>query len=230
MPSVPWKVEFSKIFQIFFSKFQKCPKSFPNVSKRVLNVFWGQIFEKNFMSRVPRRVESQKNFKKIKKISKNPKMPKIVPKRIQTCFDCNLGQFSRKIFAQFSMQGRVLEIFQKKIKKFSKFQKRPKSFPKVSKRVLNKFWGKLFEKFLPSFPWKVESSKIFKKIKKFSKFQKCPKSFPKVSKRVLNMFWGKFFEKFLPSFPWNVESSKIFKKKKFKIPKTPKIVPKRIQT
>ena len=54
--------------------------------------------------------------------------------------------------------------------------------------------------------------------------------FPKVSKRVLNMFWGKFFEKFLPSFPWNVESSKIFKKKLFKIPKTPKSVPKSIQT
>ena len=73
---------------------------------------------------------------------------------------------------------------------------------------------------MPSVPWMVESSKIFKKIKKISKFQKCPKSFPKVFKLALNKFWGKFFEKFLPSFPWSVESSKLFKKnqKIFKIP------------
>ena len=28
-----------------FSKFQKCPKSFPKLSKRVLNMFWGNFFE-----------------------------------------------------------------------------------------------------------------------------------------------------------------------------------------
>ena len=85
---------------------------------------------------------------------------------------------------------------------------------------------------MPSVPWRVESSKIFKKIKKVSNFLKCPKSFPKVSKRVLNVFWGKLFEKFLPSFPWKVESSKIFKKikKTAKFQKMPKIVPKSIQT
>ena len=140
-------------------------------------------------------------------------MHKIVPKSIQTCFEQVLGQTFRKIFAQCSVEGRVFENFQKKI--FSKFQKCPKLLPKVSKRVLNVFWGKLFEKFLPSFPWKVESSKIFKEIKKFAKFQKCPKSFPKISKRVLNVFWGKLFEKNLPSFPLKVESLKIFKEKTF---------------
>ena len=113
---------------------------------------------------------------------------------------------------------------------FSKFQKRPKSFPKESKRVLIVIWDNFFEKFLPSFPWKVESSKIFKKIKKVAIFLKCPKSFSKVSKRVLNVFWGKLFENFLPSSPWKVESSKIFKKNNFKIPKMPKSVPKCIQT
>ena len=46
MPSVPWRVEFSKIFNFFFSKFRKCPKSLPKASKRVLNVFWGKLFEK----------------------------------------------------------------------------------------------------------------------------------------------------------------------------------------
>ena len=83
---------------------------------------------------------------------------------------------------------------------------------------------------MPSVPWRVEFSKIFKEIKKISKFQECPKSFPKVCKHVLNMFWGKLFKKFLPSFPWNVESSKIFKKNIFKIAKMPKSVPKCIQT
>ena len=126
------------------------------------------------------------------------------------------------------MECRVFENFHRK--KFSKFQKRPKSFPKESKRALIVIWDNFFEKFLPSFPWKVESSKIFKKIKKVSNFLKCTKSFPKVSKRVLNKFWGKLFEKFLPSVPWRVEFSKIFKKNIFQIPKMPKIVAKSIQT
>ena len=128
------------------------------------------------------------------------------------------------------MEGRVFENFQKTQKSF-KFPKTPKSFPKVSKRVLNKFWGELFEKFLPSFPWKVESSKIFKK-KLFSKFQKCPKVFPKVSKRVLNMFWGKNFEKFYAQCSMKGRVFEIFQnnQKICKIPKMPKIVPKSIQT
>ena len=40
-------------------------------------------------------------------------MPKIVPKSIQTCFEQILGQTFRKLFAQFSMEGRVFENFQK---------------------------------------------------------------------------------------------------------------------
>ena len=164
------------------------------------------------MPGVPWGVEFSKFFKFF--FFKIPKMHKIDPKRIQTCFDCNLGQFFRKIFAQFSMEGRVFENFQKTQKSF-KFPKTPKSFPKVSKRVLNKFWGKLFEKILPSFPWNVESSKILKKIKKIAKFQKCPISFPKVSKRVLNLFWVKFFEKFFcPEFRGQ-SSFRKFSKKKF---------------
>ena len=81
LPSVPWKVEFSKIFKFFFFKIRKCPKSFPKVSKHVLNVFWGKLFEK-FLPSFPRRVESSKIFKKIIKNFKFPKTPKIVPKRI----------------------------------------------------------------------------------------------------------------------------------------------------
>ena len=46
-------------------KYQKCPKTFPKVSKRVLNVFWGNFFLKNFMPSVPWREESSKIFKNI---------------------------------------------------------------------------------------------------------------------------------------------------------------------
>ena len=143
-------------------------------------------------------------------------MPKIVPKNIQTCFERVLGQTFRKIFAQFSTAGRILENFQKNQKKNSQYQKRPKSFLKESKRVLIVLWDNFFEKFLPSFPWKVESSKFFKKIKKFSKFQNCPKSFPKISKRVLNLFWVKFFENFFcPVFRGGSSFRKFSKKKYF---------------
>ena len=148
MPGVPWRVEFSKIFKIFFFKI--------------------------------------------------PKTHKIDPKRIQTCFDCNLGQFFRKIFAQFSMEVRVFENYQKN-QKISKFLKCPKAFPKVSKRVLNVFWGKLLEKILPSFSWKVESSKIFLIIKKFSKFknaQNRSQNLQTCFEHVLGQTFRKIFARF----------------------------------
>ena len=130
MPSVPWRVESSKIFlQIKkFSKFQKCPKSFPKASKRVLNVFWGKLFE-NFLCPV---FHGGSSFQKIKKIFKIPKTPKIVPKRIQTCFDGNLGHFFRKIFAQCSVEGRVFENFPNKSFQNSKnAQKCSQNYPNV---------------------------------------------------------------------------------------------------
>ena len=371
MPSVPWRVEFSKIFQKKrFSKFQKCPKVFPKVSKRVLNMFWGKFFEK-FYAQCSMEGRVFENFQKTQIICKIPKMHKVVPKCIQTCFELFLGQFFRKIFlpsvpwnvesskifeknifkfpklpksvpksiqtcfrvifskkfyAQCSMEGRVFEKFQIF---FSKFQKCPKSFPKASKRVLNVFWGKFFENFfaqcsvegrvfenfseknifkIPKMPESVPKSiqtcfehvlgNIFRKIlcpvfhggsslrkfsyksknsqnskmpkivpksiqtcfenvlgqtfrknfaqfsmecrvfenfqkknKKIAKFQKCPKSFPKVSKRVLNLFWVKFFEKlFCPVFRGGSSLRKFSKKNIFKIPKMPKSVPKTIQT
>ena len=150
-------------------------------------------------------------------------MPKSLPKCIQTCFRVI---FSKKKLCPVFHGGssfRKFQIF------FSKFQKCPKLFPKVSKRVLNMFWGKFSEKFLPSFPWNVESSKIFKK--NISKFQKCPKVFPKVSKRVLNVFCGTF-RKIFAQFSTAGRVLGNFQKnqKNFKIPKMPKIVPKSIQT
>ena len=54
------------------------------------------------------------NIQKNQKIFKIQKMPKIVPKSMQTCFEHVLGQTFRKVFAQFSMEGRVLKNFEKK--------------------------------------------------------------------------------------------------------------------
>ena len=101
---------FRKFSNFFFSKFQECPKLFPKVSKRVLNVFRGKFFEKFFLPSVPWKVEFSKISKK--NVFKIPKMPKSVPKSIQTCFEHVLGQTFRKIFAQFSMECRVFEMFQ----------------------------------------------------------------------------------------------------------------------
>ena len=167
-------------------------------------------------------------FQKNQKICKIPKMPKIVPKSIQTCFEHVLRQTFRKIFAQFSMECRVFENFQKNIS--SKFQKCPKVFSKVSKRVLNMFWGKLFEKFLPSFPWNVESSKIFKK--NIFKIPKMPKSVPKSIQTCFELVLGSNFSKnFYAQCSVEGRVFENFRKKNiFKIPKMPKSVLKSIQT
>ena len=145
-------------------------------------------------------------------------MPKSVPKRIQTCFRVI---FSKKFNAQCSMEGRVFENFQKKIRKVSKFQKCPKSFPKVSKRVLNVFCGKSFGKFLPSFRWNVESSKIFKIF--FFKIPKMPKSVPK---RIQTCFRVIFSKKI--NAQCSVEGQVFEKFQKFflKFQKCPKVFPK----
>ena len=92
------------------------PKSVPKSIQTGVRV----IFSKKFYAQCSVGGRVFENFQKNRKIFKIPKTPKIVPKSIQTCFDCNLGQFFRKIFAQFSMEGRVLEIFQKNQKNFQK--------------------------------------------------------------------------------------------------------------
>ena len=100
----------------------------------------------------------------------------------------------------------------------------PKIVPKISKHVLNMFWGKLFEKFLPGFPWNVESSKIFKK--NIFKIPKMPKSVPK---SIQTCFRVIFSENLCPVFHGGSSFQK-FSNFFFKIRKMPKIVPKRIQT
>ena len=127
-------------------------------------------------------------------------MPKILPKSIQTCFEHVLGQTFRKIFAQFSVEGRDFENFQKSLKNV-KIPMKSKIVPKCIQTCFRVIFTK---NLCPVFHGGSSFRKFSKQV--FSKFQKCPKVFPKVSKRVLNVFWGKLFENFLPSFPRRVES------------------------
>ena len=171
-------------FSIFFSKFQKGPKSFPKVSKRVLNLFWVNFFEKFFLPSVAWRVEFSKIFKKI--YFQNSKNAQKCSQDIQTCFSVI---FSKKNYAQCSMEGRFFENFQIF---FPKFQKGPKSFPKVSKRVLNMFWGKFFEKiFCPVFL----GGSSFRKFstKKYFQNSKMPKSVPKSLQTCFEHVLGQTF-------------------------------------
>ena len=168
-------------FQIFFSKFQKGPKSFPKVSKRVLNLFW-VTFVEIFFAQCSVEGRVFENFQK-NIFFRIPKMPKSVLKSIQTCFEHVLGKIFRKNFLP-SVPWRVefSKIFDKKI--FSKFQKCPKVFPKVSKRVLNMFWGNIFEKFYAQCSMEGRVFENFPKNQKNSQnsknAQKCSQKYPNV--------------------------------------------------
>ena len=104
----------------------------------------GQTFRKIFaqFSTEGRLLENFQKNQKVFKISKTfeiPKMPKIVPKSIQTSFERVLGQTFRKFFAQFSMEGRVFENFQKNqtfqisknFQNIKNAQKRSQKYPNV---------------------------------------------------------------------------------------------------
>ena len=163
-------------------KIPKMPKSVPKSLQTRFEHVLGQTFRKIF-AQFSMECRVFDNFQK-KNLFKIPKLPKSVPKSIQTCFRVI---FLKKIYAQCSMEGQVFDNFQKKM--FSKFQKCPKMFKKVSKPVLNMFWGKLFEKFLRSFPWSVESSTIFKK--NIFKIPKLPKSVPKSIQTCFRVIFSK---------------------------------------
>ena len=113
LPSVRWKVEFSKFFQKIkkISNFQDCLKSFTKVSKHVLNMFCGNFFE-NFICPVSHGGSSLRNVFMKSKIFQNSKNAQNRSQIVQKSFEHVLGKF---------------------------------------------FWNF----YLPSVPWRVESSKCF---------------------------------------------------------------------
>ena len=130
MPSVPWRVEFSKIFHFFF-KIPKMPKIVPKSIQTCFERVLGQTFRKYFapFSTAFRILE---NFQKNRKKFQNSKNAKIVPKRIQTCFDCNLDNFFEKFLPSFPWKVESSKIFKKKCFQNSKIaQKCSQKYPNV---------------------------------------------------------------------------------------------------
>ncbi len=190
LPSVPWRVEYSKCFQKIenISKFHNCPKSFPKVRKRVLNMFWGNFFENFFCPVFHGGRVFEMFLKKFKKF-KIPKTPKIVPKLSKSVLNMFWGNFFEK-FILPSVPWRVeySKCFQK-IENISKFHNCPKSFPKVRKRVLNMFWGNFFEIFFcPVFHGGSSLRNVFKKSKNFHNSKKAQNR----SQKCANAFWTCF--------------------------------------
>ena len=126
------------------SKIQKNPKSFANVFKRVLNMFWA-IFLKSFFYPVFHGVF--KNFRKNQKsfqISKNAQnRSRKCPILLWTCFG---AIFSRKNYAKCSMEGRALKNFQK-IQKNFKIPKLPIMVSKGVQTCFEQTLGRRFWKF-----------------------------------------------------------------------------------
>ena len=117
-------------------------------------------------------------------------MPKIVPKSIQTCFEHVLGQTFRKTFAQFSMECRVFENFQRKI--FSKFQKMPKSVPKSIQTCFRVIFSK---KIFAQFSMEGRVFENFQKNQKSFKFPKMHKIVPKSIQTCFEHVLGQTFRK-----------------------------------
>ena len=105
------------------SNFQKCPKTFPRLSKHVL--MW---FFRDFSASAPWRVETSKNFKEMQKLLKIQDTQTRFQKcsnEFWTCFEV----FSRKKSAQCTLKGRNLEQFEKKNRKQFEISKVSKNVP-----------------------------------------------------------------------------------------------------
>ena len=122
-----------RVFEIFlknqnFLKIQKCPKSFPKVSKHVLNMFWGKLFDK-FLPSFPWNVESSKIFKKI--YFQNSKNAQKCSQKYPNVFYCDF--FEKNFMPSVPWRVESSKIFLQ-IKKFSKFenaQNRSQKYPNI---------------------------------------------------------------------------------------------------
>ena len=144
----------SRVFENFQKnqksfKFPKMPKIVAKSIQTCFETILGQMFRIFFCAVFDGGSRLRKISKKNPKNFKIPKMPKIVPKSIQTSFERVLGQTFRKIFAQFSMEGRVFENFQKNQKLFKfpktfKISKMPKIVPKKIQTYFERLLRQIF--------------------------------------------------------------------------------------
>ena len=119
-------------FSIFFSKFQKGPKSFPKISKRVLNLFWVKFFESFFAQcSVEGRVFENFQEKIFSKFQKCPKVFSKVSKRVLNMF---WGKFFEKNFCPVFLGGSSFRKFSTK-----KYFQNSKNAQKCSQKSPNMF-------------------------------------------------------------------------------------------
>ena len=122
---------FRKFSKFFFSKFQKSPKLFPKVSKRVLNVFWGKFFE-YFFAQCSVEGRVFENFLKNQKILKIQKCPKSFPKVSKPVLNMFWGKLFEKFLPSFPWNVESSTIFKKKYFQNSKIaQKCSQKYPNV---------------------------------------------------------------------------------------------------
>ena len=185
---------------------------FPNCP----NVLWtcfGVIFLKNFFAQCSIEGRVFEMFPKNQKKIKIPKMPKIVPKKVQTCFQHVLVNFFRKLFCPVFHGGSSLRNV---LKKNFKNTKMPKIVPKSVQTCFEHVLGYFLRKFL--FAQCTMEGGVFEmlsKIKKVSKFQKRPKTFPKCPKVFWTCFGVLFSEiSFCPVFHGGWSLRNAFKKSK----------------
>ena len=172
------------------SNFQKCPKTFPRLSKHVL--MW---FFRNFLASAPWMVEKSKNFKEMQKLPKiqdtQTRFQKY-PNKFWTCFEV----FLEKKVPSAPWRVETWKNSKKNRKQFeiSKVSKNvPESVQTSFEIVLRWF----FRKKMPSATWWVETWKNSKKRKTFN-FSKCPKNVPKSNQTCFEhasryFFWKKIF-------------------------------------
>ena len=136
--SAPWRFERRKDWKKRkISIFLKCPKLILIVSKHVLNLLWGILFEKE--ASTPRSVETWKNFEKLERLWTFKTCPKTFPK---TLFEHVLIDFfdGEKLCLVHPGDSKKSS----KIEKISNLQKCPKLTPRVSKLVLQWFFRSFF--------------------------------------------------------------------------------------
>ena len=131
MPSVPWRVEFSKIFNFFF-KIPKRPKIVPKSIQTCFELVLGQIF-RNFFFPVFRGGSSFRKFSK-KKFSKFQKCPKVFSKVSKRVLNMFWGKFFEKIFCPVFRGGSSFRKFSTK-----KYFQNSKNAQKCSQKSPNMF-------------------------------------------------------------------------------------------
>ena len=149
-------------------KFQKCPKTFLEVSKHVLWWFF-RVFSVQ-CTLEGREVEKiQKNWKKFK-LSKSRK-------RFQKCPILFRGDFFRIFLDKCTLKTKTCKK-SKKTQRIFEFSKESKNVPKSVQTSFELVWRLFYWQKMPSAPWRVETWINFKRSGKSFIFSKCPKNVP----------------------------------------------------